>query len=148
MSETGKANAADERCEELFEALVESVGIKTFASNLGLSTRQIHRMRNGAKPNPLRRFCEMLQACDLKSAEGVLSYVCRQMGVYWIRVPADVKTANVNAVREAAEAIVAISEDRPTRAAVREIREAISALASLEKVLDARAELTKAAKKH
>jgi hypothetical protein len=31
---------------------------------------------------------------------------------------------------------------------VREIREAISALAALEKVMDARAELAKAARKH
>lgn len=135
---------SEDRCDELFEATVESVGIKQFAAKLGLSTRQVHRMLNGSQPNPIRRFAELLEACEPKAAEAVLSYVCRQLGVYWVRVPSDILTAHIEAVRESAEAIVAIAEGRPSRAAIKEIREAIAALAGLEKMFDQQAELTKA----
>jgi hypothetical protein len=137
---------SEDRCDELFESTVDSVGIKQFAGKLDLSTRQVHRMLNGSQPNPIRRFCELLEACEPKAAEAVLSYVCRELGVYWIRVPESIEAGHVNAVRESAEAIVAITEGRPSRAAVKEIREAIAALAGLEKVFDAQTELTKAAR--
>lgn len=137
---------SEDRCDEIFEAMVESAGIKAFAANMNLSTRQIHRMLNGTQPNPLRRFCEMMLACGTKPAESILSYVCRQMGVYWIRVPENLRAAHVNAVRESAEAIAAIAEGRPSKAAVKDIREAIAALAALEKMFDAQTELTKAAR--
>ena len=117
--------------------MVESVGIKAFASKMELSTRQVHRMLGGAQANPVARFCQAMQACDKKTAEAVLSHLCRQQGVYWIRVPASLKAANLNAVKESAEAIVAITEGRSVTTTVREIREAIAALAALEKILDA-----------
>ena len=43
--------------------------------------------------------------------------------------------AGVKAVKEAAEAIVAITEGGPVRMTVKEIRDAIAALAALEKLL-------------
>lgn len=127
---------SNQHCEEIFEAMVESVGIKAFAANMGISTRQVHRMLNGAQPNPLDRFCRTMKSCDGKAAEQALSHVCRQSGVYWIRVPVSMKAANLDAVKEAAQAIVAITEDRSITVEVREIREAIAALAALEKKLD------------
>ncbi len=123
-------------CDEIFEGMVEAAGIKAFASKLGLSTRQVHRMLNGSQPNPLTRFCDILSAAEPKSAEAALSHVCRKQGVYWIRVPQDLKSANLNAVKESAEAIVAITEGKDPRVTVREIREAIAALSALEKMLD------------
>jgi hypothetical protein len=116
--------------------MVESVGIKAFAAAMGVSTRQVHRMLNGAQPNPLERFCRAMESCDPKTAERALSHVCRQSGVYWIRVPASMKAANLDAVKEAAQAIVAITEGRSVAVEVREIREAIAALAAVEKKLD------------
>lgn len=125
-----------QRCDEIFEAIVQATGVKAFAAKLGLSTRQVHRMLSGAQPNPLSRFCDVLHACDQQSAEAVLSAVCRAMDVYWIRVPQDLKSANLNAVKESAEAIVAISEGRSVQTTVREIRQAIAALSALERMLD------------
>ena len=127
---------SDQRCDELFEAMVESVGIKAFASALGVTARQVHRMLSGAQANPLARFCDAMGACAPKAGEAVLSDLCRRRGVYWIRVPESLKAANLNAVKESAEAIVAITEGRSIRTTVKEIREAIAALAALEHVLD------------
>jgi hypothetical protein len=93
-------------------------------------------MLNGAQPNPLDRFCDIMKACDAKTAQRALSHVCRQSGVYWVRVPISMKAANLDAVKEAAQAIVAITEGRSITVEVREIREAIAALAALEKKLD------------
>ena len=126
----------ENQCDELLAAMVESVGIKAFAAGLGVSTRQVHRMLNGSQANPLRRFCDVLLSCDQKTAEAALSSICRSMGVYWIRVPESVEAAHLNAVKESAEAIVAITEQRSPRVTVREIREAIAALSALERILD------------
>ena len=123
------------RWEELFEAMVESVGIKVFALKMGLSTRQIHRMLNGAQPNPLQRMCEALAACEGLTAQAAVDFLCQCRGGYFVEVVENLKTANINAVKESAEAIVAISEGRPPRVTIKEIREAISALASLEHLL-------------
>ena len=126
----------DIRCDQLLEAMVESVGIKAFTAGLGVSTRQVHRMLNGSQHNPLRRFCDVLLSCDSSQAEAALSHICREVGVYWVRVPQSLEVANLNAVREAAEAIVAITEGRSIDVAVNEIREAIAALSALERALD------------
>jgi hypothetical protein len=120
---------------EIFEAMVESVGIKAYAGAIGLSTRQIHRMLNGSQPNPIQRFVEALRACEGMTAQGAVDYACRQAGGYFVQRADDLAKANVNAVKESAEAIVAISEDRAPRVEIKEIREAISALAALERLL-------------
>lgn len=120
------------RHDELFEAMVNSVGVKAFAANIGLSTRQIHRMLSGTQPNPVRRFCEAIGACDGPIADEALDGLCRYCGGYFVRLATDLAKANVNAVKESAEAIVAISEGRSPRVTIKEIREAIAALAALE----------------
>ncbi|MFB3891756.1 MAG: hypothetical protein ACE15C_07005 [Phycisphaerae bacterium] len=127
---------SDQRCDELFEAMVESVGVKAFAAAIGVTARQVHRMLSGAQANPLARFCDAMGACTRQAAEAVLSDLCRRQGVYWIRVPESLKAANLNAVKESAEAIVAITEGRSIQTEVNEIRQAIAALSALERVLD------------
>ena len=124
------------RCDELFEAMTESVGVKAFAANMGLSARQVHRMLAGSQPNPVRRFCEALAACEGLAADAVLDYACQRRGGYFVPMGEDLQAANVNAVKESAEAIVAIMEGRSPRVTVKEIREAISALASLEQRIE------------
>lgn len=124
------------RQDELFEAMVESVGVKAFGANIGLSTRQIHRMLNGTQPNPLRRFCEAIGACEGPAAQEALDFICRQCVGYFVRLATELAKANVNAVKESAEAIVAISEGESVRVTVKEIREAIAALAALEHRLE------------
>ncbi len=123
---------SDPRCDELFEAMVESVGVKAFAANMDISTRQVYRMLAGAQPNPIARLCACLAAGECGPAEGVLDYLCARRGGYFVRRDDDVDGASLNAVKESAEAIVAITEGRPPRITVKEIREAISALAALE----------------
>ncbi len=120
------------RCDELFEAMVESVGVKAFAANLGLSARQVHRMLNGAQPNPVGRLCDALNACEGLTAQAAIDHLCQCRDGYFVAYTQDLDAANVNAVKEAAEAIVAITEGRSVRMTVKEIREAVAALAALE----------------
>ena len=126
---------AHTRCDELFEAMTESVGVKAFAANMGLSTRQVHRMLNGSQPNPVSRMHESLAACDEPAAAAALDYLCQQRGGHFVTLADDLDMAGANAVKESAEAIVAIVEGRDPRVTVREIREAIAALAALEQRL-------------
>ena len=123
---------SDLRAQELFEALVESVGVKAFAANMDLSTRQIHRMLSGAQPEPLGRAVDALRAAEPDEAQAALDHVCSRMGGYFIRSIDNLDVAHVNAVKESAEAIVAISEGKSPRIEIKEIREAIAALAALE----------------
>jgi len=126
---------SDPRAQELFEAMVESVGVKAFAANMDLSTRQIHRMLNGAQPEPLGRLVDALFAAEPDEAHAALDHVCGRMGGYFVRAIDNLDVAHVNAVKESAEAIVAISEGKSPRVEIKEIREAISALATLERRL-------------
>lgn len=121
--------------EGVFEAMVESVGIKAYAAEMGLSTRQIHRMLNGSQPDPIQRFVEAIAASEGLTAQRAVDHVCRKAGGYFVTLAEDLSKANVNAVKECAEAIVAISEHRTPRIEIKEIREAISALAALERLL-------------
>ncbi len=123
-------------CEQLFEAMVESVGPKAFAAEMSLSTRQIHRMLNGAQPNPISRFCDAIAATGLHETEAAVDFICKRQGGYFVRRPDGLHSANLNAVKESAEAIVAITEGRSPTITVKEIREAIEALAALEHLLD------------
>jgi hypothetical protein len=117
-------------CLRHFASLVESVGVKRFASALGITTRQVNRILSGAQPNPVDRLIRALQSAGAKQGDAVLDYVCQEVGGHFVRHEA-VDDATVNAVRESAEAIAAISDGHVTALDVREIREAISALSGL-----------------
>ncbi len=113
-----------------FGDLIDSVGVKRFALSLGLSTRQINRILAGAQPNPVERLIRCLQSADTAAGDHVLDYVCQEMGGHFVRHEA-LDDATVNAVRECAEAIAAISDGHVSELDVKEIREAISALSSV-----------------
>lgn len=113
-----------------FRRLVESVGVKRFAPIIGLSVRQVNRILSGAQPNPLERLIRALQAATPEAGDGALDFLCEEMGGYFVREEA-LDPARLNAVRECAEAIAAISDGHVSDLDVREVREAISALAGL-----------------
>jgi hypothetical protein len=113
-----------------FASLVESVGIKRFANSLGISTRQVNRILSGAQPNPVERLIRSLQSSTPVAGDEVLDYICQEMGGHFVRHEG-VDEAAVNAVKECAEAIAAISDGHISDLDIREIREAISALSSL-----------------
>jgi hypothetical protein len=113
-----------------FARLVDSTGIKRFSQSMDLSTRHINRMLSGSHPNPVDRLLRALQSADPAAGDAVLDYVCQEMGGHFVRIEA-IDDAAVNAVKECAEAIAAISDGEITDLDVQEVREAISALASL-----------------
>lgn len=113
-----------------FAALVESVGVKRFAASMGLSTRQVNRILSGAQPNPIERVVRSLQSADIDAGDQALDFICQEMGGHFVRMePADM--AAVNAVRECAEAIAAISDGQISEMDIHEVRDAISALTAL-----------------
>ena len=61
------------------------------------------------QPNPVDRIIRSLQAADAVCGDRVLDYVCQEMGGHFVRHEA-LDDATVNAVRECAEAIAAISD--------------------------------------
>jgi hypothetical protein len=113
-----------------FADLVDSVGVKRFAMCLHLSTRQVNRILAGVQPNPVERMIRCLQGAEPEVGDRVVDYVCQEMGGHFVRQEG-LDQAAVNAVRECAEAIAAISDGQITDLDVREIREAISALSGL-----------------
>ncbi|MFG0330755.1 MAG: hypothetical protein ACF8PN_12770 [Phycisphaerales bacterium] len=117
-----------------FQAMVDSVGVKRFASAMGLSTRQINRMLSGAQPNPVDRLIRCLQCCDPEIGDRTLDFICQEMGGHFVREEA-LEAASVNAVKECAEAIAAISDGEISRMDEIEIREAVQALISLAKAV-------------
>ncbi len=117
-----------------FRTMVESVGVKRFASSLSISTRQINRMLSGAQPNPVSRMILCLQSCDPECGDGVIDYLCEEMGGFFVREET-VEAASVNAVKECAEAIAAISDGEITRLDEVEIREAVEALIALARAV-------------
>jgi len=119
---------------EQFQSMVQSVGIKRFAADIGLSTRQVNRILSGAQPNPIERLVRCLQCCDPRIGDPVIDYLCRQMGGFFIREEL-VESASLNAVKECAEAIAAISDGEISRMDEIEIREAVEALISLAKAV-------------
>ncbi len=134
MPDTPPNDPLREEASRRFADLVNSVGVKRFAQSLGLSTRQINRILAGAQPNPVERLLRSLQSAEPEIGDRVLDYVCQELGGHFVRHEA-FDEATVNAVKECAEAIVAISEGQSPRVELKEIREAISALASLERRL-------------
>jgi len=113
-----------------FASLVESTGIKRFSSTLGISTRQVNRILSGAQPNPVERLIRSLQGAAPDIGDRVLDFICQEMGGHFVRHEG-FDDAAVNAVRECAEAIAAISDGQITDLDIKEIREAISALSGL-----------------
>jgi hypothetical protein len=119
-----------EHSRSRFAELVESIGVKRFAACMGLSVRQINRMLSGAQPNPVERIVRCLQSAAPENGDRVLDFICQELGGHFVRHESQ-DEAMVNAVRECAEAIAAISDGQICEADVKEIREAISALSSI-----------------
>ncbi len=113
-----------------FADLVAGVGVKRFAQALNLSTRQVNRILSGAQPNPIERLLRSVQSAEPAAGDRVLDFVCQEMGGYFVRQEA-FDDATVNAVKECAEAIAAISDGHMSEVDLREVREAISALSGL-----------------
>ncbi len=130
MNDGEQQDPLTEEALQRFAELVESVGVKRFAMNMGLSTRQINRILAGVQPNPVERLVRSLQSADADSGDRAMDYVCQEMGGHFVRHEA-IDDATVNAVKECAEAIAAISDGQISDMDLREIREAISALSSL-----------------
>ncbi len=124
-----------ERADALFRAMVDSVGVKRFAAALGLSARQVNRMLSGAQPNPLERLLVSLQSSTPESGDRALDFLCHEMGGSFVRHSGDLDHASVNAVRECAEAIAAISDGHITPCDNEQIREAIGALIALSRMI-------------
>lgn len=121
-----------------FREMVESVGVKRFSDSLGISTRQVNRILAGVQPNPVNRILKSLQASHVEAGDRALDHICQEMGGYFVREDGGIDDAAVNAVKECAEAIAAISDGQITEVAEREIREAISALISLSRLVQER----------
>jgi len=111
-----------------FRAMVESVGVKGFSSDMTLSTRQINRMLSGAQPNPVERLIRCLQCCDPEVGDAALSFICQEAGGHFVKDTGVIDHAIVNAVRECAEAIAAISDGEVSPVDRTEVHEAIAAL--------------------
>ncbi|MGI9014715.1 MAG: hypothetical protein ACR2GY_10755 [Phycisphaerales bacterium] len=120
-----------------FAELVNSVGVKAFASRVGLTSRHINRMLAGGHPNPVTRLIAALQAADPEAGDALLDYICQEMGGHFVRIEAADRTA-INAVRECAEAIAAISDGHISASDLHDIREAIGALTALSLSLNRR----------
>ena len=86
--------------------------------------------RQLAQPNPIERLIKCLQAVEPDLGDRVLDYICQEMGGHFVRQEG-INAAAVNAVRECAEAIAAISDGQVGAMDMKEIREAISALSGL-----------------
>ena len=119
-----------EEAQRRFTDLVDIVGVKRFAHSLGLSTRQVNRILAGAQSNPIERLIKSLQSAETETGDKVLDYICQELGGHFVRMES-LDAAAVNAVKECAEAIAAISDGHISELDIQEIREAISALAAL-----------------
>jgi len=119
-----------EECLRRFSQMVDGVGVKRFASALGISTRQVNRILAGVQPNPIERLIRSLQSAQAACGDDILDFICQEMGGHFVRHEG-LDEAAVNAVKESAEAIAAISDGEVSEIDVKEIREAISALSGL-----------------
>ena len=119
-----------QECQARFKALVESTGTKKFATCLEVSTRQVNRMLAGTQPNPVERLIRCIQSAPPEVGDLVIDFICQELGGHFVREET-INSAAVNAVRECAEAIAAISDGQVQEMDVKEIRDAISALSGL-----------------
>lgn len=122
--------ALTDECQRRFSDLVQCVGIKRFSAAVGVSTRQVNRILAGAQPNPIERLIQCLQAAEPHVGDQVIDYICQELGGHFVRQEG-LNDAAVNAVKECAEAIAAISDGQVGEIDVKEIRDAISALSGL-----------------
>lgn len=136
QNDTGPDDELTREASAYFQGMVDSVGVKRFSSGLGLSTRQVNRMLSGAQPNPIERLIRALQCTAPEAGDRSLDYICQQMGGFFVREEA-IEAASVNAVRECAEAIAAISDGEISRMDEIEIREAVEALICLARAVQA-----------
>ena len=119
-----------QECQQQFQALVESSGTKKFAGCLEISPRQVNRMLAGTQPNPIERVIRCIQSVPPEVGDRIIDFICQEAGGHFVREET-INAAAVNAVRECAEAIAAISDGQIGDLDVKEIREAISALSGL-----------------
>jgi hypothetical protein len=125
----------ERHAQQHFSAMVDSVGVKKFASGIGLSTRQVNRILAGAQPNPVHRLVRCIQSSTPEPGDATLDFLCNEAGGHFIRDESELDSAALNAVKECAEAIAAISDGRICPIDEREIREAIAALLALSRVI-------------
>ena len=130
MTEPPPSDPFKEEALRRFADLAAAVGVKRFALALEISTRQVNRILSGAQPNPVERLLRSLQTAEPEAGDRVLDYICQEMGGHFVRHEG-IDEAAVNAVKECAEAIAAISDGEVSELDVQEIREAISALSGL-----------------
>ncbi|MCI0364970.1 MAG: hypothetical protein L0Y44_16125 [Phycisphaerales bacterium] len=130
MAALSNRDSNKQECLDRFGELVNCVGIKRFATSLGISTRQVNRILSGAQPNPIERLIRCLQAVDPRTGDGVIDFICQELGGHFVRQEG-LNDAAVNAVRECAEAIAVISDGQVSKMDLKEVREAINALSGL-----------------
>ncbi len=130
MTEPPSSDPSNEEALRHFANLASGVGVKRFAQALQISTRQVNRILSGAQPNPVERLLRSLQSAEPDAGDRVLDYLCQEMGGHFVRHQT-LTEATSNAVKECAEAIVAISDGQLSEMDVKEVREAISALIGL-----------------
>jgi len=123
-------NELSRDAHEHFQRIVDSVGIKRFAAAMGLSTRQVNRILAGSQPNPIARVIQCVQSCEAEVGDRVVDFICQEAGGYFVREET-IDHAAVNAVKECAEAIAAISDGEISGRDEIEIREAVQALMAL-----------------
>lgn len=131
------ADEAFERSLSQFQRLVQSVGVKRFSSAMNITTRQVNRMLSGTQPNPVDRIVRTLQSCKAGVGDEVIEYICQEVGGSFVRDEATIDASAVNAVRECAEAIAAISDGEITTVEETKIRQAIAALTALVRMAQA-----------
>jgi len=130
MNDRAWEDPIQHQAHQRFAELVQSTGVKRFAAGMSLSTRQINRMISGAQPNPIERIIRTLQCAEPEAGDRTLDYICQEMGGYFVRHEA-LDDAAVNAVKECAEAIAAMSDGEYCDVTVKEIRDAIAALSTI-----------------
>ena len=130
MSDLPRSDLLRDEALRQLECLVESAGVKRFGDSVGVTSRQVNRILSGSQPNPIERLIRALQCVAPEVGDRVLDYMCQEMGGHFVRQEG-FDDAAVNAVKECAEAIAAISDGQIDEIDLREIREAISALSSL-----------------
>lgn len=136
MTDSAERDDLAIHAEARFRRMVESVGVKKFAADMELSTRQINRMLSGAQPNPVERIVRALQCAGATVGDDALAFICAEAGGFFVREEGSLDASAAGAVRECAEAIAAISDGSVTEVDRREVREAISALAGLLHVVE------------
>jgi len=131
LSGRGESDDLSTQAAAKFRAMVESVGVKRFAADMNLSTRQVNRMLSGAQPNPVERIIRCLQCCDAEVGDEALAFICQETGGHFVKEIGGFDRGSAEAVRRGAEAVAACADGYAGQINDDEIRQAISALVSL-----------------